>query len=103
MLPEKLPKLTKEGEVLSEAEWEYYFECRKKYDHYVSPEDTTKLIMKINSLNPLIPSQKDAFDKAGTEIPVPPSVALAIKKAQGIRALFERNLYKARLAYPSEF
>ena len=39
MLPDKLPTLTKPGEVLTEAEWERYFECRKKYDR---PDEAKK-------------------------------------------------------------
>ena len=103
MLPEKLPKLTKPGEVLSEKDWEYYFECRKKYDHYVSGEDTDKLIAKMNSLDASDPKDEKDFLEIGSQIPVVPDLALAIKKVQGIKELFNMNLYFAKKAYPDDF
>ena len=103
MLPEKLPKLTKPGEVLTEEEWEHYFECRKKYDRYVSGEDTDKLIAKMNTLDASDPKDEKAFFETGAQIPVLPELALAIKKVQGLKELFNMNLYFAKKAYPDEF
>lgn len=103
MLPEKLPKLTKPGEVLTEEEWEQYFECRKKYDRYVSGEDTDKLIAKMNTLDASDPKDEKAFFETGAQIPVLPELVLAIKKVQGLKELFNMNLYFAKKAYPDEF
>ena len=103
MLPDKLPTLTKPGEVLTDAEWERYFECRKKYDHYVSGEDTDKLIAKMNTLDASDPKDDKEFFETASQIPVVPELALAIKKVQGIKMLFEMNLYEAKKAYPDEF
>ena len=61
MLPDKLPTLTKPGEVLTEAEWERYFECRKKYDRPVSNEEAGALIDKMNALDATNPQNDKEF------------------------------------------
>lgn len=103
MLPDKLPTLTKPGEVLTEAEWERYFECRKKYDRPVSNEEAGALIDKMNALDATNPQNDKEFFEISSKIPVVPELALAIKKVQGIKMLFEMNLYEAKKAYPDEF
>lgn len=103
MLPDKLPTLTKPGEVLTEAEWERYFECRKKYDHPVNNEEAGALIDKMNALDATNPQNDKEFFEISSKIPVVPALALAIKKVQGLKMLFEMNLYEAKKAYPDEF
>ena len=44
-----------------------------------------------------------SFFEISSKIPVVPELALAIKKVQGIKMLFEMNLYEAKKAYPDEF
>ncbi len=46
MLPDKLPKPSRyahDNDPQTEAEWEEYFECRKKYDRKFSPEMVKKI------------------------------------------------------------
>lgn len=103
MLPEKLPTLTKRGEVLTEKEWEYYFECRKKYDKPVSEKRKLELIDAMCALNPCDPANDKMIFEIGSQIPCPVNVALAIKEAQGLKNLCEFNLYEAKKACPEDF
>ena len=99
MLPEKLPKLTMPGDALSEKDWEYYFECRKKFDRYVSPEEKRKIFLKSTTID----FKDDAFNKVVKVYPIKPALALAIKSCQGLMALCDFNLYEAKQAFPGEF
>lgn len=103
MSDRKLPKLTNPDEVLTEAEWDYYFECRKKYDHPVSDAEGLEIVKKLNRLDVFNPVEKEEITRLTRQIPVVPALALAIKKVQGMKELFRYNLYEAKKAYPDEF
>ena len=45
----------------------------------------------------------DEFYRLSQLMPVPPSAALAVKHAQGFKAIQEFNLYNAKQKYPDEF
>lgn len=103
MSDRKLPKLTNPGEVLTDAEWDYYFECRKKYDHPVDPKDGLEIVKKLNKLDVFNPEDEKEITRLTSMIPVVPALALAIKKVQGIKMLYTYNLYEAKKAYPDDF
>lgn len=99
MIPEKLPKLTMPGDELSEKDWEHYFECRKKYDRYVSPEEKKQLVFSAANIH----YTDERFSKISKLLPIKPALALAIKSTQGLLALCDYNLYEAKKALPNEF
>lgn len=103
MLPEKLPILTKRGDHLTEAQWEYYFECRKKYDRYVSRDDAFKICLQLNELDACDPKNDDEIKRLTSLLPVVPEMAKAIKDVQGMMMICEYNLYEAKKRYPDEF
>lgn len=103
MLPEKLPTLTKKGDCLTKEQWEYYFECRKKYDHYVSHKEAFKICLELNDLDACDPKNDDEIRRLTSLLPVVPEMARAIKEAQGMMMICEYNLYEAKKAYPDEF
>lgn len=103
MLPEKLPILTKRGDHLTEKQWEYYFECRKKYDHYVSDEEGLKIVQELNKLDACYPRDKPEIRRLTSQLPVIPELARAIKEVQGMMMICEYNLFEAKKAYPDEF
>ena len=99
MLPEKLPKLTMPGDALSEKDWEYYFECRKKYDRYVSLEEKKQLVFSAANIH----YTDERFSKISKLLPIKPALALAIKSTPVLLALCDYNLYEAKKALPNEF
>ena len=103
MLPEKLPILTKRGDHLTEKQWEYYFECRKKYDRYVSRDDAFKICLQLNELDACDPKNDDEIKRLTSLLPVVPEMAKAIKDVQGMMMICEYNLYEAKKRYPDEF
>lgn len=102
----KLPKPSEyKDEVMTEKDWDYYFECRAKYDKPMSHEEVIKLLEKTTKLDSTYldsPDMQTYLDLMQT-MPVTPSAALAVKHCQGFKALQEFNLYDAKKEYPDEF
>lgn len=99
-LPDKLPKPAKHPEHFTEADWEKYFEDRKKYDRPISDEEAFELIKKSNECN-----KKGDIEGAffyGRQI-ITAVAALAQKQVFGLKSLSEYNLYEAKKVYPDEF
>ena len=106
MAERKLPKPSQyEYETMTEKDWDYYFECRAKFDKPMSDEEVGKLLAKTTKLDStsMDSPDMDEWFRLVPLIPVTPSAALAVKHAQGFKALQEFNLYDAKKAYPDEF
>ena len=101
----KLPTPSKRGKPMTEEEWDYYFECRKKYDKPMTREEINALLAKSSQLDSTRMDSPDLEEWVHLMqmIPVTPSAALALKHVQGFQALMEVNLYDAKQAYPDEF
>lgn len=102
MLPEKLPKPSRyahDNDPQTEAEWEEYFRCRKKYDRKFSPKMVKKISDALLKIGP--------FDKRYVEIgkllPFLPEFALGQKNFGGLKNIQNFNLYDAKEKYPDEF
>ena len=106
MAERKLPKPSQyKYEKMTEKDWDFYFECRAKFDKPMSDEEVGKLLAKTTKLDSTSmdsPDMQTYLDLIQT-MPVTPSAALAVKHAQGFKALQEFNLYDAKKAYPDEF
>ena len=102
----KLPKPSQyKYEKMTDKDWDFYFECRAKYDKPMSRDEINNYIDAANKLDStyMDSPDMDEFFKIGQLVPLTPSAALAIKHAQGFKALQEFNLYDAKKAYPDEF
>lgn len=102
MLPEKLPKPSRyahNNDPKTEAEWEKYFECRKKYDRELTKETREKLENIILELD----SKDERFIKFGKLNPLVPDCAYRLKEVFGLKSLQEFNLIDAKQKYPDEF
>lgn len=101
----KLPTPSERGKPMTEEEWDYYFECRKKYDKPMTREEINALLAKSSQLDSTRMDSPDLEEWVHLMqmMPVTPSAALALKHVQGFQALMEVNLYDAKQAYPDEF
>ena len=102
----KLPKPSQyEYEKMTDKDWDFYFECRAKYDKPMSRDEINALLDKTTKLDSTYMDSPDMDEYLNLiqTMPVSPSAALAVKHAQGFKALQEFNLYDAKKAYPEEF
>lgn len=101
-----LPKPSKyEYEKMTDKDWDFYFECRAKYDKPMSREEINNILDQVIKLDStyMDSPDMDEFYRLSQLMPVPPSAALAVKHAQGFKAIQEFNLYNAKQKYPDEF
>ena len=101
----KLPTPSEREEVMTEKDWDYYFECRRKYDKPMTGEEVDALLDKTTKLDSSHMDSPDMEEwmKLMENMPVTPSAALALKHVKGLKALTKFNLYDAKQAYPDEF
>lgn len=99
-LPDKLPKPAKHPEHFTEADWEKYFEDRKKYDRPLSEEETLELLEKGEECDNN--GDEEGFYYYSRQI-ITADSAMAHKAVFGLKSLSEYNLYYAKKEYPDEF
>lgn len=99
-LPDKLPKPAKHPEHFTEADWEKYFEDRKKYDMPLTPEQKLEYLVKSNDCYDK--GDKEGFYFYARKI-ITATCAMAHKSVFGLKSLSEYNLYEAKKEYPDEF
>ena len=105
MLSEKLPKppyFSKEK--MTEQDWQYYFDCRKKYDIPITWEDNSKLTDQLLEMRQKGTPHEDCikFIEAHNYA-IMPKAALAAKHVYGFKKIAECNLFFAKQEYPDEF
>lgn len=102
-LPTKLPNPSRfcSEEVMTESDWEHYFEMRKLRDRYVSEADRSKLTdLAIASS---VKKDKETYDKVNEVLPLLPAVAMSFKNYFGLKSVQDFNLYEAKKRFPNEF
>ena len=105
MLPEKLPRppfFSKEK--MTDKDWEYYFECRKKYDKPISWDDNLKLADEYTEMRAagIEPEKCTAFLREHNYAAMP-KAALSAKHVYGFKFIAQFNLFFAKQEYPEEF
>lgn len=102
-IPTKLPNPSKycDGEVMTESDWEHYFELRKLRDRYVSDEDKSRLTDLAVAAS--VKKDQETYDKIYEVLPLLPSVAISIKDLFGLKMIQDFNLFDAKKRYPDEF
>lgn len=101
-LPKKLPKdpLYKTYE-MTEADWEEYFKCRKKYDVEYTKEQRTESCRKAGKLFAKV--KKIEADDLIRKLPLAPLVTFNLKTFAGLKNIQHFNLFLAKKAFPDEF
>lgn len=99
------PPKYKRDEVMTEKDWDDYFECRKIFDHPMPFEEQVKMLEHILTLDSTSLDSPDMpeYLRLSRLIPVVPHTALAAKDCLGFKRIMEFNLYEAKLAYPDDF
>lgn len=105
MLPEKLPKppyFSKEK--MTEQDWKYYFDCRKKFDKPIPWDENVKLADKYTEMRAagIDPEVCSAFLTKHNYAAMP-KAALSAKHVYGFKFISKFNLYYAKQEYPEEF
>lgn len=105
MLPDKLPQRPKfYNDDMTGEDWEYYYECRQKYDVPITLEENLKLVKEQLQMY-----DEGALDDAVLEtmkakhIALMPYTALGMRNNLGFKAIQEFNLYLAKQTLPGEF
>ncbi|MBQ9273224.1 MAG: hypothetical protein IJ228_00280 [Succinivibrio sp.] len=102
-IPAKLPNPSRycKDEVMTELDWEHYFQLRKDLDHFVSAEDKARLhdLAMTSSMQ----NDQDTYDKVHKIMPLLPALAISGKNFMGLKSVQNFNLYDAKLKYPDEF
>ena len=105
MEPQKLPKppyFSKEK--MTEQDWQYYFDCRKKYDVPISWEDNSKLSNTYTEMRASGKSEEECIKfLTDHNYALMPNAALAAKHVHGFKYIAESNLLFAKQEYPDEF
>ena len=105
MLPEKLPKppfFSKEK--MTEEDWKYYFECRKKYDKPILWDINSKLAETFTQMQNDGKSENECIKYLEEHnYALMPKAALAAKHVHGFKYIAKCNLYFAKTEYPEEF
>lgn len=102
----KLPKPSQyKYEKMTDKDWDFYFECCEKLDKSMSREEINAIFDKTTKLDStyMDSPDMDEYFRLVPLTPVVPETALAIKHAQGFKAIQEFNLYNAKQKYPDEF
>ena len=101
-LPDKLPRdpMYKTYE-MTEADWEEYFECRKKYDIEYTKSEEDALMDQVTLF--LKEGNKKAAEELMMKLPVKPGIALNNKTFAGFKTIQKYNLSLAKKVYPDEF
>ncbi len=101
-LPDKLPRdpMYKTYE-MTEADWEEYFDCRKKYDIDYTKEEIDELWKQINAY--IKEGKRKEAEELMLRIPETPALALNSKTFAGFKAIQHFNLSLAKKVYPDEF
>ena len=105
MNPEKLPKPPYfSNEKMTEQDWQYYFDCRKKYDVPISWEENSKLSNTYTEMQSQGKSDEECIKfLTDHNYALMPKAALAAKHVHGFKYIAECNLFFAKQEYPDEF
>lgn len=95
----KMPLVNKDK--MTEADWNKYFECRKKYDIEMDKEQQQAIFRDAIDLRKA--GKIEESEKLMMRLPAPANVMLSAKTRFGFKAIQEYNLSEAKKAYPEEF
>ncbi len=95
----KMPLVNKDK--MTEADWNEYFECRKKYDIEMDKEQQQAIFRDAIDLRKV--GKIEESEKLLMTLPAPANVMLSAKTRFGFKAIKEYNLTEAKKAYPEEF
>lgn len=89
---------------MTKEDWEYYYECRKKYDAPMTLEKASALVSIQARMSKEGYSDQEVIQFViDNHIPIVPKVALNMKNTLGFKAIQELNLYAAKKFFPGEF
>ncbi len=94
------PPLYKTDEVMTEEDWDKYFEYRK-HDRYLSDDENFELILKSQEAEEAGDQEKANY--YGNQVMIRAGLAKAHKDWFGLKDLMSFNLYDAKRVYPDEF
>ena len=86
---------------MTDADWNEYFECRKKYDIEMTKEQQEAIFRDAIDLRKA--GKIEESEKLMMKLPAPANVMLSAKTRFGFKAIQEYNLTEAKIAYPEEF
>lgn len=95
----KMPLVNKDK--MTKADWNEYFECRKKYDIEMDKEQQQAIFRDAIDLRKA--GKIEESEKLMMRLPAPANVMLSAKTRFGFKAIQEYNLSEAKKAYPEEF
>ena len=91
-------------EQMSDDDWNYYFECRKKYDNPISWEENSKLSNTYAKMRANGKSDEECIKfLTDHNYALMPNAALAAKHVNGFKSIAECNLFFAKKEFPDEF
>lgn len=99
-----IPPLFNRDEIMTDADWDYYFECRRTRDLEISDEDNLKIAIECsNMLDNGVPSNEVMEYAKKKHYALSPMSAFSTKHVGGFKAIQEFNLSKAKDRFPQEF
>ena len=91
------PSLHRKDEIMTDDDWEQYFEYRK-HDHYVSEDENYELVVKSQEAG-----DKEKAMYYARQIMGSARLVKSHKDWFGIKSVMSFNLYDAKRVYPDEF
>lgn len=105
MIDKKLPNPPYfSKEIMTDEDWEYYFECRKKYDIPMSFEENSKLTEQLLEMRQKRKTHEECLKFISDHnYALMPNAALSAKHVYGFKSIADCNLFFAKQEYPDEF
>ena len=94
------PSLHRMDEIMTDDDWEQYFEYRK-HDHYVSEDENYELVVKSQEAEEAGDKEKAMY--YARQIMGSARLVKSHKDWFGIKSVMSFNLYDAKRVYPDEF
>ena len=94
------PPLYKTDEVMTEEDWDKYFEYRK-HDRYLSDDENFELVLKSQEADEK--GDKEKAEYYAKQIMGRAGIVKAQKDWCGFKSVMSYNLYDAKRVYPDEF
>ena len=94
------PPLYKTDEVMTEEDWDKYFEYRK-HDRYLSDDENFELVLKSQEADEK--GDKEKAEYYAKQIMGRAGIVKAQKDWCGFKSVMSFNLYDAKRVYPDEF
>lgn len=91
-------------EIMTEADWDYYFECRRTRDIEISDEDNYKIVEECTKMEENGATMDEVVEYAiAKHYAMSPMAAFSTKHVGGFKSIWEFNLSKAKARFPHEF